>query len=129
MLPAQNALTLRVPTLLNLLSSMSRTKFNGWLFYSKGVKFALKINKKLLSNSDNILGDFFIIIEKRKLYIIFFQVGSEIFIQNNINIPMEVPERCPTFTRFCKEVFILYSEINKSVSHITKTISSLDCYT
>lgn len=39
---AQNDFTLRVPTLLNLLSYMSKTKLNGWLFSSNGVKLALK---------------------------------------------------------------------------------------
>lgn len=124
----QNAFTLRLPTLLNLLSSISSTKLKGWLFSNKGVKLALKIKEKLLGNSDNIFINLLVIIKNSKLNIILFKVWWKVFIQNNINLTMIIPEWSPTFTWFSKEIFVLNPKVNKSASNLVQSICSLYYY-
>lgn len=124
----QNAFTLRLPTLLNLLSSISSTKLNGWFFSNKGVKLALKIKEKLLGNSDNIFINLLVIIKNSKLNIILFKVWWKVFIQNNINLTMIIPEWSPTFTWLSKEIFILNPKVNKSASNLIQSICSLYYY-
>lgn len=125
----QNAFTLRLPTLLNLLSSISSTKLNGWLFSNKGVKLALQIKEKLLGDSNNIFINLLVIIKNSKLNIILFKVWWKVFIQNNINLTMIIPEWSPTFTWLSKEIFILNPKVNKSASNLIQSICSLYCYT
>lgn len=103
------------------------TKSKGWFDYSKGVRLALKINKKLLSHTNNIFVDLFIIVKQGKLDIVFFQIRTEIFIQNYVDFSMIIPEGWVSFAWFSEKVLVLDVEVDECASTENQSFSSLNC--